>query len=105
MKIARLKLPKYIAGCLWSYDRSTLNIKQDRELIITQVLNYGDWKAVQWLYATYSEDEIRKTVAHPRRGLWLKQVLNFWCLMLKIKLPRQVRERAVFRFGPGESKG
>ena len=104
MKVSRLKLPKYITSYLWSYEASSIDAILDQDLIITQVLNYGDWKAVKWLYTFYPEKEIRKAIARPRRGLWFKQVLNFWCLMLKIKLPREVRERAIFRLGPGGSK-
>lgn len=100
MKASRLKLPKYITRCLWSYEASSIDAILDQDLIITQVLNYGDWKAVKWLYTIYSEKEIRKVIARPRRGLWLKQVLNFWCLMLKIKLPHDVQERAIFHLSP-----
>ncbi len=69
-------------------------------MIITQVLNHGDWRGVRWLFKTYPEEQIREVVAHPRRGLWFKRVLNFWCLILKVKLPPRVRERAFFRLGP-----
>lgn len=100
MKRPKTKIPPYIARCMWSYDISSIDKDKDRTLIITQVLNYGDWKGLVWLYKTYPEREIKEVVAHPQRGVWLKQVLNFWCLMLKIKLAKSVRERAIFRLDP-----
>lgn len=100
MKISKSKIPAYIARCLWSYDISSIDIKKDRELIITQVLNYGDWEGVTWLWKTYPERLIREIVSHPRRGLWFKQVLNFWELMLKIKLPNSIKHQAIFQLAP-----
>lgn len=96
MRKQNRKLPSHITRCLWSYDISSIDIKKDKELIITQVLNYGDWDGLKWLYENYDESEIREIVVHPGRGIWFKQVINFWCLMLKVKLPKSVREKAIF---------
>ena len=100
MKRGRARIPPAIARCLWSYDLSSIDLRRDREVVITQVLNYGDWGGVQWLYRVYPERAIREVVAHPRRGLWLKQVLNFWCLMLRVRLPKRVKEQAIFHLDP-----
>ena len=94
------KIPKFVAPCLWSYDIKNLDLWQDKELIITQVLNYGDEKRIKWLYSVYSEDDIKEVVSHPRRGLWFERVLNFWEIMLKIHLPKKVREKAIFHIEP-----
>ena len=90
------KIPRKLQSVLWSYDIRRLNPGKDKELIIQQVLNYGDWEDLKWLYRNYSENKIKEVVRHPRRGIWFEQVLNFWCLMLKIRLPKKVRERAIF---------
>ena len=100
MNKTRGALPPSILRCLWSYDAASLDVHQDRAFIITQVLNYGNWTDLQWLYRTYPERAIKHVVAHPKRGLWLKPVLNFWCLMLKTRLPKRVRDRAIFRLEP-----
>ena len=94
------KLPRFLQSVLWSYDLSKLDAKEDKETIITQVLNYGDWKDLKWLYSVYSEDEIRKVVKRPRRGLWFEKVLNFWEIMLGIRVPKKIREKAIFNINP-----
>ena len=94
------KLPRSIARCLWSYDASSVDLDRDRSLIITCVLNYGDWNALRWLHQTYPERVIKEVVSHPRRGVWLRQVLNFWCVMLRVRLPRRIREQAVVSLEP-----
>lgn len=100
MKNKQLSIPGFVAPCLWSYDVRKLNLKRDRETIITQVLNYGDEKRIKWLYSVYSEDEIRKVVKRPRRGLWFEKVLNFWEVMLGIRVPKKIREKAIFNINP-----
>lgn len=94
------RIPKRLQSVLWSYDISKMDAEGDKKLIIQQVLNYGDWDDLKWLYRTYSEEDIREVLKNPRRGIWFENVLNFWCLMLKIKLPKSVRERAIFRLEP-----
>lgn len=94
------KIPEFIAPCLWSYDINQLDLKEDEELIITQVLNYGVWKDVRWLCSVYTEDDIRKVISNPRRGLWFPKVLNFWETVLEIKIPSGKREKALFNLSP-----
>ncbi len=96
----RTKIPSSISRCLWSYRPASLDLRGHRRLIITQVLNYGNWEAVKWLFKTYPEKAIKEVVSHPQRGLWWDQVLNFWCLMLRVRLPKKMREQALFRLGP-----
>ncbi|MEA1963870.1 MAG: hypothetical protein U9O41_01905 [Candidatus Aerophobetes bacterium] len=104
MKNINSKIPPYIARCLWSFDLNNFDLEKHKELIITQVLNYGDWQGVKWLYKTYSEEEVKEVVKHPRRGLWFKKVLNFWQIMLKIKIPQEEFQKAIIRLGERELK-
>ena len=91
----RKKIPKYITPCLWPYDTDKLDLQKDKELIITQVLNRGDMKRIKWLYSTYGEEEIKKVITNPGRGMWSERVLNFWEIVLGICLPKKVREKAI----------
>lgn len=94
------KLPKFLKSVLWSYELNKMDLKEDKEVIITQVLNYGDWKDLKWLYSVYTEGDIKEIVSHPRRGLWFEKVLNFWELMLGIHIPKEVRRAAIFHIEP-----
>ena len=83
-----------------SYDVSKLDVRGDKEGIIAQVLNHGTWGDVKWLYSVYSEKDIKQVVLHPHRGVWFPKVLTFWETVLDIKIPKQRREKALFRIGP-----
>jgi len=96
MKNKKFKILQKLQGVLWSYDVRDLDLKKDREYIITQVLNYGTWEDLKLLYKLYSEKEIKEVVKNPRRGVWFEKVLNFWVLMFNIRLKKEVWEKAIF---------
>lgn len=93
-------IPSFIAPCLWSYDVNEISLEDDKELIITQVLNYGVWRDIKWLYSVYAEDDIRRVVSEPRRGLWFPRVLNFWETVLGVEISESMKERALFKLAP-----
>ncbi len=97
MKRNNLRLPKSLNSILWSYDLKNLSLERDKEIIITQVLNYGLWDDIKWLLKTYGEDEIKEVVANPGRGRWWKKVLNFWVKILDIEIKKEVFENAIIK--------
>jgi len=102
MKQKRIKkgnpgLPKAIKSILWSYDLRDVSLERDKEIIITQVLNYGTREDIKWLLKTYGEEEIKKVVANPRSGRWWKKVLNFWAKILDVNLSKEVFENAIIK--------
>lgn len=96
----KIKIPKKMQWLLWSYPVEDLDFKKDKEYIILQVLNYGTWEDLQWLFKIYSEREIKNVIKKPGRGLWFKDVLNFWQLMLKLKFKKKTLEKAIFNIRP-----
>jgi len=93
----KYKILRKLQNVLWSYNVKDLDLRGDKEYIITQVLNYGDWEDLKLLYKLYPEKEIKKIIKNPSRGLWFRKVLNFWTTIFDIKLKKEVREKAIFR--------
>jgi len=91
------KVPKQFQRVLWSYDISKMDLEEDKNEIITQVLNYGDWEDLKLIYKLYPEKEIKKIIKNPRRGVWFKKVLNFWTTIFNIKPKKVIFEKAIFR--------
>lgn len=92
-----MKIPKFLQSVLWSYELDQLDLEEDKNIIITQILNCGDWQDLKWLLSVYSENDIREVVANPRRGTWFPKALNFWLTMFDLKLPKEVIEKAVIK--------
>jgi len=81
-----MSLPKFLQPYVPSYDVSSFE-KNDPGVageIITQVLNLGDEKAVNWVFDNYTLDEIRNVVKKPQKGVWNEESLNYWKEILKI---------------------
>lgn len=72
------KLPEFMQSCLWSYDISTMDPQKSKVTVITQAINHGDSRQLQWMLQNYSDREIREVVTHPTRGMWWREKLRFW---------------------------
>lgn len=89
-----MALPIFLQSCLPSYDLKRLNKEKDKRLIVTQILNYGTEKEIEWLGKNYSRKEIKEVVRFPTRGMWMKSVLAYWQKILDIKLDKGVINRS-----------
>lgn len=97
MPKVKTKIPLKMKWLFWSYDIKSLDLKRDKEYIITQTLNHGTWEDLKWLYKVYSEKEIEEIVRNPRREVWFKKVLNFWTTIFNIQLKKEAWNKAIFR--------
>lgn len=95
--MAKIKVPSSFQWLFWSVNVKSLDLKKDKEYIITQILNYGTEKELKWLFRIYPEEEIKKVIRNPRRGVWFRKVLNFWTTIYNVKLKKEIFERAIFR--------
>lgn len=100
MSKANNKIPPKWQWLLWSYDIKSLDLKRDKEYIIAQVLNYGNWGDLKLLFKLYSKREIKNIIKNPRRGLWFEKVLNFWLTIFNIKFKRNIYQKAIFNINP-----
>lgn len=87
-------IPKFIQPFLWSYDINTLDIARDKRRIITQVLNFGTKKATDWLFETYTKEDMRDCLVNPLPGEWNKKSIAFWSFIMNVK-PGQTSIRAL----------
>jgi hypothetical protein len=88
-------IPSFVHPFLWSYDIEKLDLSQNRERIITNVLNLGTTKAVDWLFKVYNKKEIKEVVANPLPGEWNNKSLNFWSIILEVEPSRSIRKTHV----------
>ena len=77
-------LPASVRATLWSYDTKKISLEKNKELIVRQVLNFGDKKATDWLFKKTGKNEIKKIAQKIPRGSWNKKSLNYWSIILKI---------------------
>ena len=95
-----MAIPKFLQPYLASYELSRLDIEKDKDVIITEILNKGDAKALSWLAKIYRQKELREVVSSPIRGLWMKSVLRYWQKILGINIPQDKFKRAILDLNP-----
>lgn len=102
-----MKIPHSLQTVLWSYDLDKLepDNSKDKKLIITQVLNFGTFVKVRWLFKHYPAREIRKVLRHPSRGVWLKKRLDYWLKIFEINLGEDIYEKAILNLRPQIKRG
>lgn len=96
-----MALPKFLQPYLASYDLSRLNLDEDKDVIITQILNLGDEKAVRWLFENYLIGDIKKVVENPTRGMWTRRSLSYWQKILDARIHKFSFELAIINLDPG----
>ncbi|MBI4558660.1 MAG: hypothetical protein HY706_13855 [Candidatus Hydrogenedentes bacterium] len=80
-------LPKRLQAFFWQYDFPALRLKRDLELVVSQILQVGDWGSIKWLRRRVGDEVVREWILR-RRGAGLSpQQLRYWELILK--LPRE----------------
>lgn len=88
-------IPNFLQSCLASYQLKNLNKRDDKDVIITEILNKGDDRALRWLGKTYSRKEIRKTISMPKRGMWMNSVLKYWLKIFDFNLDKNRLQQAL----------
>ena len=75
---------------LWSYDLQKINLKKDKNRIITNILNFGSKKATDLLFQVYSTKEIKQTLKNPMPGEWNDKSLNYWSIIFDLE-PKKIK--------------
>ncbi len=62
-------IPDILQATLWSVGVNKLDLKRDRDYIVHQILAYGTWSDIKWLFSTYRKSEIVESfVKHPAKN-------------------------------------
>lgn len=77
------KLPVFLKKYFWDVDFEKIGLDNSRIYVLRRILEYGDEKAVRWMWKNFTEPEI-KNILYNYRGLSLKSA-NFWAFILDVK--------------------
>jgi len=79
------KLPEFFKPLFWSYDFSLIDPQKDRERIVVNTINYGDWQHWQWIVNHYGKEEIKRILENVPASEFRKRALKLISLLLKIE--------------------
>lgn len=69
-------------------------------MIISQVFNYGNKQARDWVLANYSISDIKDSLLHPQRGVWFRENLRQWLAKFDLMLDPLEFETAIRDLNP-----
>lgn len=75
-------LPLFLKRYFWDIDFSSLDKQKYPDFIIARILEYGDERAIAWLFKYFKKPELRKTLSK-RRGISPLSA-NYWGLILNV---------------------
>ncbi|MBU1177314.1 MAG: hypothetical protein ABIG88_00970 [Patescibacteria group bacterium] len=54
------KLPLFFKPILWSYDFNSIDVEEDKRVIIINAINYGDLKHWRWIVKNYGKKNVKE---------------------------------------------
>lgn len=71
------KLPKNLQAVLWSKNIDKLDFQKSKNYVIHQILAYGTWEHLVWLFKKYPEGAIRKVFSTQPEKDYSEKSFNF----------------------------
>lgn len=71
------KIPSFLQPTLWSVKVNHLDLEEDKVYIINQVLMYGGFKELRWLFRTYPKKTIREVFVHQPLKIYTPSAFHF----------------------------
>ena len=81
----KLRLPKFFLPLLWAYDFSFIDLERDKQRIIVNTINYGQWKHWQWIVNYYGEKNIKQFIENTPISEFRLRALKLVSILLGIK--------------------
>lgn len=81
-----MQLPSFLKKYFWDTDFNSLSIKKHSSYLITRLLEYGDEKALSWMFKNINRKKIETTVIESRE--LSQKSANFWGLVLNLNKTR-----------------
>ena len=81
----KLRLPEFFSPLLWSYDFFSIDLERDKQRIVINTINYGQWKHWQWIVRYYGEKNIKQFIENTPISEFRPRALKLVSILLEIK--------------------
>jgi len=81
----KLRLPEFFSPLLWSYDFSSIDLERDKQRVVINTINYGQWKHWQWIVNYYGEENIKQFIEDTPISEFRPRALKLISILLGIK--------------------
>lgn len=77
------KLPRFLKKYFWDVDFEKIDFDNHRMYVLKRILEYGDEKAVSWMWKSFKKPEIKYALVNFRG--YSQKSANFWAFILGVK--------------------
>ena len=77
-----MKIPPFLKKYFWDVDFGSMDLQTDGEYVSARLLEYGDAKAIRWLFKKIEKGRLEKIVRSSRK--LSPRSCNFWSLFFGI---------------------
>lgn len=71
------KIPDNLQSILWSVPLGKLDFAKHQSYIIHQVLMFGNFDQIRWLFKTYPKSQVVDTFLRQPQKIYTKEALNY----------------------------
>lgn len=95
------QIPEFLKPYFWDVQFENLDIKSDKQYIISRLYSQGNLRAIKWLKKTYTFNDIQEVAKHSRKLTPLSaNYLRQKCNLKKSDMAYYINaERVNFEFG------
>lgn len=72
-----IKIPKKFQSILWSVPLDKINIKTHKSYLIHQILMFGNFDDIKWLFNIYSLNDIKDVFTKKPQKVYSPEAFNF----------------------------
>lgn len=94
------QFPSGLQAVLWSRDLDGLDVNKDKNYIINQVLAFGFFEHLQWLFETYPKEVVKDTFLKNPIRTYSARSLDFIKLILFGKKQINLDEKKYVQYSP-----
>lgn len=76
------KLPKFLKKYFWDVKFEKVDPVENRVYVLKRILEYGDEKAVRWMWKNFKKPQIKDALCNYRG--YTQKSANFWAFILGI---------------------
>lgn len=77
------RLPQFLNKYFWDVEFEKINLEKRKIYVLKRILEYGDEKAVRWMWKNFKKSEIKNALVNFRG--YSQKSANFWAVILSIK--------------------
>lgn len=70
------KIPRWLQPTLWSVKVDHLDLEKDKAYIVHQILAYGNFREIRWLFKTYPKKTIRDVFIRRPMKVYTRPIFN-----------------------------